>query len=168
MSTNPAETAQHDSPELELLERLIRRPSVTPDDAGCQELMATELAALGFDCEHMPFGDVSNLWARRGTDGPLLCFAGHTDVVPPGDESGWDSDPFEPIIRDGEIVSYVTSANYGHTLGGAIGMGDVPSKGETAEQLLSSSYEIEIAGNRVAAEASLRPMYDPKSERVKV
>jgi succinyl-diaminopimelate desuccinylase len=101
MSTNPAETAGHDSPELELLERLIRRPSVTPDDAGCQELMATELAALGFDCEHMPFGEVSNLWARRGTDGPLLCFAGHTDVVPPGDESGWDSDPFEPVIRDG-------------------------------------------------------------------
>ncbi|MDD9908388.1 MAG: FAD-dependent oxidoreductase [Ahrensia sp.] len=74
----------------------------------------------------------------------------------------------EPIMRDGEIVSYVTSANYGHTLGGAIGMGYVPCKGETADELLSSSYEIEIAGNRVAAEASLRPMYDPKSERVKV
>ncbi|MGI9354248.1 MAG: GcvT family protein [Rhizobiaceae bacterium] len=74
----------------------------------------------------------------------------------------------EPVIREGEIVSYVTSGNYGHTLGGAIGMGYVPCKGETAEQVLASSYEIEIAGNRVAAEASLQPLYDPKSERVKV
>lgn len=74
----------------------------------------------------------------------------------------------EPVVRDGEIVSYVTSGNYGHTLGGAIGLGYVPCKGESVVDVLSSSYEIEIAGNRVAAEASLRPMYDPKSERVKV
>ena len=74
----------------------------------------------------------------------------------------------EPIIRDGEIVSYVTSANYGHTLGGAIGMGYVPCKGEKPDEVLASKYEIEIGGNRVAAEASLRPLYDPKSERVKV
>ena len=73
----------------------------------------------------------------------------------------------EPIIRDGEIVSYVTSANYGHTLGATIGMGYVPCKGETPDQILASSYEIEIAGNRVGAQASLRPLYDPKSERVK-
>ncbi len=74
----------------------------------------------------------------------------------------------EPIIRDGEIVSYVTSANYGHTLGGAIGLGYVPCKGEKPDQVLASSYEIEIAGKRVKAVASLKPMYDPKSERVKV
>ncbi len=74
----------------------------------------------------------------------------------------------EPVVRDGEIVSYVTSGNYGHTLGGAIGLGYVPCRGESVDDVLSSSYEIEIAGNRVAAEASLRPMYDPKSERVKV
>jgi 4-methylaminobutanoate oxidase (formaldehyde-forming) len=73
----------------------------------------------------------------------------------------------EPVIRDGEIVSYVTSANYGHTLGGAIGMSYIPSKGEKPDQVLASKYEIEIAGVRVAAEASLKPMYDPKSERVK-
>ena len=73
----------------------------------------------------------------------------------------------EPILRDGEIVSYISSGNYGHTLGGAIGMGYVPCEGETADEVLASSYEIEIAGTRVAAEASLRPMYDPKSERVK-
>ncbi len=74
----------------------------------------------------------------------------------------------EPIVRDGEIVSYVTSGNYGHTLGGAIGLGYVPCKGESPQEMLASSYEIEIAGIRVAAQASLRPMYDPKSERVKV
>lgn len=73
----------------------------------------------------------------------------------------------EPIIRNGEIVSYVTSANYGHTLGAAIGMGYIPCKGETAAEILDSDYEIEIAGVRVKAEASLRPLYDPKSERVK-
>ena len=74
----------------------------------------------------------------------------------------------EPIIRDGKIVSYVTSANYGHTLGGAIGMGYIPSKGEKPAEMLESSFEIEIAGERFAAEASMKPMYDPKSERVKV
>ncbi|MEP6444812.1 MAG: glycine cleavage T C-terminal barrel domain-containing protein, partial [Hyphomicrobiales bacterium] len=74
----------------------------------------------------------------------------------------------EPIVRDGEIVSYITSGNYGHHLGAAIGMGYVPCKGETIEQMLSSHYEIEIAGTRVKATASLKPLYDPKSERVKV
>jgi 4-methylaminobutanoate oxidase (formaldehyde-forming) len=74
----------------------------------------------------------------------------------------------EPVIRDGEIVSYVTSANYGHTLGGAIGLGYIPSKGEKATEMLESKFEIEIAGERFEAEASMKPMYDPKSERVKV
>ncbi|MEM7060956.1 MAG: glycine cleavage T C-terminal barrel domain-containing protein, partial [Pseudomonadota bacterium] len=74
----------------------------------------------------------------------------------------------EPILRDGEMVSYLTSGNYGHHLGAAIGMGYVPCEGEKPDQVLASSYEIEVAGVRVAAEASLRPMYDPKSERVKV
>lgn len=74
----------------------------------------------------------------------------------------------EPIVRDGEIVGYLSSGNYGHHLGGAIGMGYVPCQGETAENLLSSGYEIEVAGTRVKAEASLKPMYDPRSERVKV
>ncbi|OAN80778.1 FAD-dependent oxidoreductase [Jannaschia sp. EhC01] len=74
----------------------------------------------------------------------------------------------EPIIRDGEVVSYVTSGNYGHTLGGAIGMGYVPCPGESPAEMLASSYEIEVAGTRVKAEVSTRPMYDPKSERVRV
>ena len=89
------------SDAVDLLADLIRRPSVTPDDAGCQALLAERLAALGFRIEPMRFGEVDNLWARRGRSEPVLCFAGHTDVVPPGDLSAWDSDPFTPARRDG-------------------------------------------------------------------
>jgi 4-methylaminobutanoate oxidase (formaldehyde-forming) len=74
----------------------------------------------------------------------------------------------EPVLRDGEIVGYLSSGAYGHHLGGAMGLGYVPCKGETAAEVLASTYEIDVAGTRVAAEASLKPMYDPKSERVKV
>jgi len=88
---------------LALCKNLISRHSVSPEDAGCQELMCTRLQALGFTIEHMPFGDVSNFWARRGDSSPLVCFAGHTDVVPPGDSAQWLSDPFEPEIRDGKL-----------------------------------------------------------------
>ncbi len=90
-------------PSIELLCELIRRPSVTPDDAGCQELLIARLEAAGFTCESMPFSDVSNLWARRGSVSPVLCFAGHTDVVPPGAVDNWESDPFEAQIRDGNL-----------------------------------------------------------------
>jgi succinyl-diaminopimelate desuccinylase len=89
------------SPTLELAIELIRRASVTPDDAGCQTLMAERLSRLGFHIEPMRFGDVDNLWARRGNEGPLLCFAGHTDVVPPGPLDQWHSPPFLPEVRDG-------------------------------------------------------------------
>jgi succinyl-diaminopimelate desuccinylase len=91
------------SPTLELARELIRRPSVTPEDAGCQALIAERLAPLGFRIEPMPFGEVTNLWARRGDTGPLLCLAGHTDVVPPGPLEDWTSPPFEPTIRDGRL-----------------------------------------------------------------
>ena len=74
----------------------------------------------------------------------------------------------EPILRNGEVVGFLTSGAYGHTLGGAMGLGYVPCKGESVQEVLASSYEIEVAGTRVAATASLKPMYDPKSERVKV
>ncbi|MCJ7591082.1 MAG: succinyl-diaminopimelate desuccinylase [Woeseiaceae bacterium] len=86
-------------PEIQLLCDLVRCASVTPDDAGCQALLAQRLVDLGFECETMIFGDVTNLWARRGSASPVLCFAGHTDVVPAGDTSAWSSDPFEPTIR---------------------------------------------------------------------
>ena len=88
---------------VDLLADLVRRQSVTPEDAGCQAVLAKRLEKLGFTCESMPFNDVSNLWARRGTEGPLLCFAGHTDVVPPGPREEWHTDPFEPSIEDGVL-----------------------------------------------------------------
>jgi succinyl-diaminopimelate desuccinylase len=97
------------SETLELCKRLIARPSVTPDDAGCQELIAARLKALGFHIEPMAFGDVSNLWARRGNAGPLLVFAGHTDVVPPGPRAEWHSDPFEPTQQDGLLFGRGTA-----------------------------------------------------------
>ncbi|BAO44550.1 succinyl-diaminopimelate desuccinylase [Thiolapillus brandeum] len=91
------------SATLELAMALISRPSVTPEDAGCQALMMDRLSALGFDPEPLNFGDTQNFWARRGRQGPVFCFAGHTDVVPPGPEDAWHSPPFEPSIRDGQL-----------------------------------------------------------------
>jgi len=85
----------------ELTIDLIRRVSVTPEDAGCQALIAERLARAGFLCEQIDFGQVKNLWATHGTAGPVLCFLGHTDVVPPGPREAWASDPFVPEIRDG-------------------------------------------------------------------
>lgn len=92
-------------PVIDFLCDLIRRRSVTPDDAGCQALLIERLERLGFRCETMQFEDVTNLWARRGDASPVLCFAGHTDVVPPGDEREWHSDPFEPTFRDGMLYA---------------------------------------------------------------
>src|SRR5579883_2473306 len=88
---------------LALAQELISRPSITPDDAGCQKIIAARLQAHGFKSEEMPFGQVSNLWARRGANRPLFVFAGHTDVVPPGPEDQWQSPPFEPTVRNGEL-----------------------------------------------------------------
>lgn len=90
-----------DSLVLSLAKELIARPSVTPADEGCQQLMADFLAPLGFTIEPMVFHDTTNLWARKGTTGPLFCFAGHTDVVPSGPASKWNTPPFEPTIIDG-------------------------------------------------------------------
>ncbi|PHR65948.1 MAG: succinyl-diaminopimelate desuccinylase [Idiomarina sp.] len=82
---------------------LIQRPSVTPNDEGCQELIGQRLAQLGFRLETMVFKDTTNLWARRGTDGPVFCFAGHTDVVPAGAEHAWIYPPFSATRKDGYI-----------------------------------------------------------------
>ncbi|GGK78951.1 succinyl-diaminopimelate desuccinylase [Amphritea balenae] len=89
------------SPTVELAKQLISRRSVTPDDAGCQELMIERLEAMDFHIERLQFEEVTNFWARRGTEGPLFCFAGHTDVVPSGPEEKWDYPPFEATIADG-------------------------------------------------------------------
>ena len=86
---------------LALALELIRRPSITPDDAGCQEVLIARLATLGFRIERLRFGEVDNLWARYGDAEPLFAFAGHTDVVPPGPLEQWQSPPFAPEIRDG-------------------------------------------------------------------
>ena len=91
------------SETLDLALQLLHRPSVTPEDAGCQEIMAERLAAAGFHIEPMRFGEVDNLWARRGSEDPLFCFAGHTDVVPTGPWNEWASPPFLPEIRDGVL-----------------------------------------------------------------
>lgn len=89
---------------LELTRHLIARPSVTPDDAGCQALIAERLQRAGFACEHLRFGEVDNLWATHGVeDAPTLVLLGHTDVVPPGPREAWASDPFEPVIRGGVL-----------------------------------------------------------------
>ena len=88
------------SDTLELTKELIRRRSVTPDDAGCMELIAARLEPLGFSAEWLNFGETKNIWLRRGEDAPLFVFLGHTDVVPSGPEEEWHSPPFEPSIRD--------------------------------------------------------------------
>ncbi len=91
------------SATLALTKDLIARPSVSPVDGGCQALMIARLEAIGFIVERLPFGPVENFWATRGTSGPVFCFAGHTDVVPPGPLEEWRTDPFEPVVRDGML-----------------------------------------------------------------
>ncbi|MBE0403288.1 succinyl-diaminopimelate desuccinylase [Halomonas citrativorans] len=88
------------SPTLQLAFDLLSRPSVTPDDEGCQDVMIERLTALGFHIERMPFGDVQNFWAVRGHHGPVIALAGHTDVVPSGPPNGWEFPPFSPCIDD--------------------------------------------------------------------
>lgn len=92
------------SSAVALASSLIACPSVTPDDAGCQTLIAQRLIPLGFKIENLRFGDVDNLWARKGKDGPLLVLAGHTDVVPTGPLEDWQSNPFTPTIVDGQLI----------------------------------------------------------------
>ncbi len=89
------------SETLELAKSLISKASVTPDDKGCQSIMIERLKKIGFEIHPLKFGDVDNFWATRGNGGPLFAFAGHTDVVPAGNEDSWNTKPFEPTIKDG-------------------------------------------------------------------
>ena len=97
------------SDTLALAKDLISRPSVTPEDLGCQALLADRLSKIGFKIEHMRFGETDNLWARRGNEGPLFTFAGHTDVVPTGPEENWKFPPFEPTIEEGLLYGRGTA-----------------------------------------------------------
>ena len=92
-----------EAPVVTLAKQLIARRSITPNDAGCLDLLQDRLAPLGLRCERIGSGGVDNLWARRGENGPLLCFAGHTDVVPTGPLDQWTDDPFTPTVRDGVL-----------------------------------------------------------------
>lgn len=98
---NPAEAGA----TLALAIELLKRPSLTPDDAGCNDLIARRLEKIGFHVERICHNGVDNIWARRGTEAPVVCFAGHTDVVPTGPRDQWLSDPFEPTIRDGKLYA---------------------------------------------------------------
>ena len=91
------------NPTLSLAAELIARPSLTPEDGGCLELLAARLAPMGFRLERLDHGPVRNLWARRGNATPVICFAGHVDVVPGGPENAWSSPPFQPEIRAGHL-----------------------------------------------------------------
>ncbi len=101
-ATNPQVNPEL-SATLDLAIELMKRRSVTPDDDGCQKMMMDRLASVGFNNEKMPFAEVENFWSRRGTEAPVLCFAGHTDVVPSGPEDRWQNPPFAPKIIDGML-----------------------------------------------------------------
>ncbi len=112
MSDSENQKITHQQATLDLSITLLERPSVTPDDDGCQDILSERLTQAGFDCEFMYFGDrdktgeyaeVKNLWARRGTADPVICFAGHTDVVPTGDVNNWTYSPFTPTLADGYL-----------------------------------------------------------------
>ncbi|KAG1661868.1 Succinyl-diaminopimelate desuccinylase [Nymphon striatum] len=94
---------------LKLTKELISRKSVTPKDEGCQDLLIEQLEPIGFVAEKLNFGEVENIWLRKGTEAPVFCFAGHTDVVPTGPLESWDSDPFTTEVRDGKLYGRGTA-----------------------------------------------------------
>jgi succinyl-diaminopimelate desuccinylase len=94
---------EHNLPTLALTQQLMECPSVTPEDANCQKIIAKYLKKIGFTVQHLPFGPVKNLWATQGSQKPIFVFAGHTDVVPPGDLSKWETPPFTPTIKNGYL-----------------------------------------------------------------
>ncbi|MFU8784254.1 succinyl-diaminopimelate desuccinylase [Aliidiomarina sp.] len=134
-----SEAYDHNHPTLVLARELISRRSVTPNDEGCQPLMAERLAKLGFSIEEMVFADTTNMWARRNNSGPVFCFAGHTDVVPAGDESAWHTPPFEPVDKDGVLY----------------GRGAADMKGSLAAMIVATERFIEKHPNHTGSLAYL-------------
>ncbi|PPT97782.1 succinyl-diaminopimelate desuccinylase [Xanthomonas arboricola pv. arracaciae] len=142
---------------LQLTCELIARASVTPDDAGCQVLLAQRLEAAGFTCEHLRLGQVDNLWATHGSGAPVLVLLGHTDVVPPGPREAWTSDPFDPQIRDGVLYGRGTADMKGSVAAFAIAAEQFvaahPQHAGTLALLLTSDEEGDaIDGVRRVAE----------------
>lgn len=140
--------------------QLIARPSVTPEDAGCLELIASRLIPLGFVCERMDAGGVSNLWARRGSAGPLVCFAGHTDVVPTGPLENWTSSPFDPTVRGGLLygrgAADMKSALAGFVTSIEAFVADHPDHGGSIALLLTSDEEGDAICGTVKVVEALR------------
>ena len=137
------------NPTLELAKQLIAQKSVTPNDANCQNIMAARLEKLDFIIEKMPFGEgeerVENLWARRGNTAPLFVFAGHTDVVPTGDENDWDVPPFE-----GRVIDVICEAL--HVEGVPSSVRETPNKKHiavTAEPTLKSAEQVLLLYERI-------------------
>ncbi|CAE6742678.1 Succinyl-diaminopimelate desuccinylase [Xanthomonas arboricola] len=142
---------------LQLTCELIARASVTPDDTGCQALLAQRLEAAGFACEHLRLGEVDNLWATHGSGAPVLVLLGHTDVVPPGPREAWTSDPFDPQIRDGVLYGRGTADMKGSVAAFAIAAEQFvaahPQHAGTLAVLLTSDEEGDaIDGVRRVAE----------------
>ena len=127
------------SATLELAKSLISRASVTPDDNGCQALMIDRLEKIGFKLHPLKFGDVDNFWATHGDTGPIFSFAGHTDVVPAGDDEAWKTPPFEPTVKDGLLY----------------GRGAADMKGGLASMLVATENFIEKNPNHKGTVAFL-------------
>ena len=145
------------TPTLKLCMALVEKPSVTPEDAGCTQLLAERLKALGFAIEIMPFGDVTNLWARLGTQAPVFAFAGHTDVVPVGQLELWATPPFEPAIRDGFLYGRGTADMKGSiaamvTACERLIVSGMPMRGSIAFLLTSDEEGSAINGTRKVIE----------------
>lgn len=128
---------------LGLLIDLLQRPSVTPNDAGCQARVSSDLAALGFEVRSMRFGEVDNLWATHGSGAPLVCLAGHTDVVPPGPLESWTSEPFAPTERDGKLYARGASDMKASDAAMAVALQRIAASGHagTIAMLLTSDEE---------------------------
>ena len=151
---------------LDLTRELISRPSITPDDAGCQKLIADRLQRVGFNIEHMRFGDVDNLWATHGNGGPVLVLLGHTDVVPPGPREAWANDPFAPEIRDGVLYGRGAADMKGSVAAFVIALEQFvsarPDHAGTVALLLTSDEE----GDAIDGVRKVADVFRERSERI--